>query len=97
MIKLHITMTRKSYGKKSQFTIFNEETKTFQDIKSAKQWIKEEYGKRKRAPMYIDTKNGVKKVGYVIGFHNADWSHSPVEKWIQQDWISFNSETPVYL
>ena len=97
MIKLHITMTGKSYSPKSTFSIFNEETQTFPDIQSAKTWIRETYGKAKRVPMYVDTKNGTKKVGYVIGFHNADWAHNPVEKWIQRDWISFKSETTIYL
>ena len=60
-------------------------------MKEAKDWLKDNYGKAKRVPMYVDTKDGkTKKVGYVIGFRNADYSHSPVYKWIQQDWVSFN-------
>jgi hypothetical protein len=41
--------------------------------------------------MYIDGKDGKpQKIGYVIGFRNADLSHYPVNKWIQRDWIEFN-------
>ena len=90
MIQLHITMTGKSFSPKSTFSCFGEDTKSFTDMKTAKQWLKEHYGKAKRVPMYCDRKDGkTEKVGYVIGFRNADYSHSPVDKWIQQDWISF--------
>lgn len=97
MIKVQITITGKSYSPKDSWRIIGEETKTFPDIKSAKDWIKENYGNSKRSPMYIDTKEGVKKVGYVIGFRNSDISHLPVDKWLQQDWISFYDEKPIYL
>ena len=55
----------------------------------ARAWLNDRYGKSKRAPMYIDTPSGAKRVGYVIGFRAADWSHAPVEKWLQQDWVEF--------
>jgi len=97
MIKMQITITSKSYSPKDQYRIFHKEERSFPDMKAAKNWIKENYGKSKRSPMFIDTKDGVKKVGYVIGFRNDDISHFPVEKWLQQDWISFFDEKPIYL
>ena len=97
MIRAHITMTGKSYSPKAKFSCFHEEEKTFEDMKEAMAWIKENYGKAKRVPMYQDTKSGgTKKVGYVIGFRNADMSHYPADKWIQQDWISFYECKPIY-
>jgi hypothetical protein len=90
MIELQITMTGKGYGKKDEWRSFNQQKKRFATLEEAHIWIKETYGKAKRVPMYVDTKTGVaRKVGYVIGFRNADLSHYPVEKWIQQDWIEF--------
>ena len=90
MIELYITMTGKSFSPKDKFTIFGDDKKRFEDMAKAKAWIKEFYGNKKRSPIYVDTKDGqTKKVGYVIGFRNADWSHAPVQHWIQQDWIEF--------
>ncbi len=90
MIQLMIVKTGKGYSKKDKWQRFDEETKYFGSMQEAKDWIKETYRKAKRTPMYVDLKDGgSKKVGYVIGFRNADWSHAPVEHWIQQDWIEF--------
>jgi hypothetical protein len=90
MIQLKIVKTGKGYGKNEKWSRFDDELKTFASIKDAKDWIKETYGRSKRAPMFIDTKDGQsKKIGYVIGFRNADLSHYPVNHWIQQDWIEF--------
>lgn len=97
MILAHITMTGKGFNPKDTFSIFGNDTKRFSDMKSAMGWIKETYGKSKRNPMYVDTPEGKKKVGYVIGFRNEDLSHSPVKKWIQQDWISFEETKRIYL
>lgn len=90
MIRLDITMTGKSYSPKSNWQTLGHDHKTFSDKADAMAWIKENYGKAKRVPMYVDTKKGkTLKVGYVIGFRASDWSHNPVEKWLQQDWIVF--------
>lgn len=91
MIQINIVMTGKGYSPKDKFRGMGERTEYFGDMKEAREFIKETYGKCKRVPMYVDTKEGkTKKIGYVFGFHNEDVSHSPVEKWIQQDWVSFN-------
>lgn len=88
MIEVRITMTGKSYSPTDNWRIFANDTKYFGNMKAAMQWIRDTYGKRKRSPIYSDSK-GVIKTGYVIGFHSGDWSHAPVEKWLQQDWIEF--------
>jgi hypothetical protein len=28
--------------------------------------------------------------GYVFEFEDADYSHAPIEKWIQRDWVTVN-------
>ena len=91
MIQLEITKTARGYSKKETFRIFDNQNKIFSDMQSARKWICDQYGKAKRSPMYIDGKDGKpQKIGYVIGFRNADLSHYPVDKWIQRDWITFN-------
>ena len=97
MIQLFIVKTCKGYAPKDQWQRFDDEIKNFASLKDAKEWIKETYGKSKRVPMYIATKDGQsKKIGYVIGFRNADWSHAPVEKWLQQDWIEFREVVTIH-
>jgi len=97
MIELHIEKTGKGYGRNDRWVCFDLERKPFPSLKEAKVWLKETYGKAKRSPLYIDTPEGTKKVGWVIGFRNGDLSHSPVQKWIQQDWITVTEIRPVFL
>jgi hypothetical protein len=89
MIQVKITQTGKSYNPKDQYETFGHDTKTFNNLQEANKWLNETYGKSKRQRMYADSKQGANHIGYVIGFHNADWSHAPVNKWLQQDWIEF--------
>lgn len=90
MIELHITCTSKGYAPSERWTQFDRQRKAFADMKAAMAWIKENYGNAKRRAMYRDRDNAKPmKCGYVIGFRNADWSHVPVSKWLQQDWIEF--------
>ena len=92
MIQLQITMTGRGYGKNDEYRRFGEATKYFADIEAAREWLKEQYGKCKRGKIYRDRKDGTSyQVGYIYSFNNADWSHSPVDKWRQQDWVSFQS------
>lgn len=89
MIQLNVTMTGKGYSPKDGFRCFDKRVFHFKDMGAAREYLKETYGKAKRSPMYLDTKEGTKKVGYIFGFRNADLSHYPVEKWIQNDWVEF--------
>lgn len=86
-VQLYIISTGKGYAPKSEWQGMNDETKTFANIKEAQAYLKERYGKAKRAPMYVDVNGKSKQIGWVIGFRNADWSHHPVDKWIQRDWV----------
>ena len=98
MYQLQIDKTGKGYGKNDKFSRFDHETIRFSDINQVKEYIKETYGKSKRQPMYKDGKDGkAVKCGIIIGFHNSDYSHSPVNKWIQQDWITLEKIEQVNL
>ena len=70
------------------FSIFDDKTKIFDSADEAKAWLQEQYGncdKVRRMQMYV---GDGKPCGYIFEYENADWSHYPVEKWVQQDWIS---------
>jgi hypothetical protein len=76
MINLHITRTSKGFNSKDDYSIFDDEVKTFDNLADAKSWLEEEYGTHKRSYMYEDDKDGnTKRIGYIYG--------------LQQDWISF--------
>jgi len=91
MFEVNITMTGKGYHPSSEWQQFGHDRKTFSDLMQVNQWLDEAYGRSKRVPMYVDTKEGKSiRCGYVIGFRNADVSHYPVDKWIQQDWIQIS-------
>ena len=90
MITLHITETGKGYHPSSEWQLLHEYERGFDTREQAEAWIAETYGKSKRAKMYTERKGQPDIVcGYVIGFRNADLSHYPVDKWLQQDWIQF--------
>lgn len=97
MIQVIITMTGKSYNSADEYRIFDNETLTFADKADANKALAERYGKswRQRKKMYIDSKDGELHCGYIVGFPNADLSHAPVKKWLQQDWIEFCEVTPI--
>ena len=88
MIRLHITSTAKGYSPKDHWRRFDERDEFFPDIKSARAWLKEQYGKCRRHKMYCEP-NG-DHIGYIFGFRNTDYSHHTIERWLQQDWVSFH-------
>jgi hypothetical protein len=97
MIQLNITKTGKPFGSKEKYQIFDQEQQNFTSIQEAKAWVKETYGKSKQSKMFVDREGKATHTGYVIGFKNADWSHSPVNNWLQQDWIEFFKVEPIDL
>jgi len=72
-----------------EFSVFDDKTKIFGTADEARKWLKEQYGNCRipirRMQMYHG--DGI-PCGYIFEYENADWSHSPVEKWIQRDWVS---------
>jgi hypothetical protein len=106
MIQLKITLTGKSFKKNDKYETFATETINFLSLRDAKDFLKAKYGNVKRVPMYRDitgakpTKekpNWCSKVGYIYCFRNADYSHSPIEVWLQQDWVEFYELQPMEL
>jgi len=90
MISLLITETAKGCGSKEKWVGIGEFERKFNSIKKAKEWLKEYYGKCKRSKMYMDKEDGNHfHCGYIYHFHNDDISHVPVEKWIQNDRVTF--------
>ncbi len=73
---------------KEDWSTFDNISKVFDSIEKVKNWLKEQYKNCKKIPIYRDrTKNEPVKVGHIFCFKNADWSHSPVQKWYQRDWV----------
>ena len=90
MIELNITKASKKIASKEDYTHFDQLKKRFDNLKEAKKWLKETYGKCKKEKMYVDLKSGRSRhIGYIYSFRNADMSHYPVSKWLQQDWVDF--------
>lgn len=98
-IELLITKTSK-VSPKSEFEIFDQERKTFDTMKEANEWLKEQYGKSRRQPMYVDdSTNQAKKVGFIIGFRNKEYDRD-AGKWFtynEQDWVEFRKSSPLEL
>jgi hypothetical protein len=71
------------------FSVFDERTKIFGSSEEVKNWLKQKYDdcriKVRRMQMYYGDST---LCGYIYEYENADWSHSPVERWVQQDWIT---------
>lgn len=96
-IELHITMTVKSYSPRAKWAGIGHQREVFTNRTAADTWIDEQYGTSKRTPMYRDVDGKSIQCGVIIGFRNADWSHAPVEKWLQQDWIEYRESRPLAL
>ena len=89
-VELHISYTQKGYHPSEEWTIVHDDSKTFEDMDEAEEFLKERYGTCKRVRMFCDKKNGPPvKCGRIYCYRDADWSHSPVAHWLAQDWVSF--------
>lgn len=101
MYQVHITMTAKSYGSREGYSIFGEETHPFGTLADAKAFLTARYGTCKRVPILRDLPTLLEgtayKSGFIGCFHNADWSHAPVDRWLQRDWCEIFKVTPVNL
>jgi len=99
-------MTSKSFSPRDEWRIFADDSFWAADIEDAKAKLQERYGKsawQHKKPMFLDTKASPDDPGYsktiqcgwIVGFRNADYSHAPVERWLQQDWIALNQEKAI--
>ncbi len=85
-----ITKTGKTYGH-GEYNIFDQHTETLATLKEAMDYLKEKYGNCKRVKLYRDDPSSEPyQSGWIYCFNNSDMSHSPVEKWHQQDWVEVN-------
>jgi hypothetical protein len=90
VIRIVIVQVSKGYGPKDKWQGMNQESRTFADLDAAMAYLKDRYGNCKRTPMFRETSPETEtQIGYVYHFHNADWSHAPVVKWLQQDRVEF--------
>jgi len=98
MIQLRITTTTKGYHPSAEWQGSGERTETFIDIESALAYLKEQYCNCSREKIFIDRKDGTSAhCGWIYGFRTADWSHLPVEHWLQRDWVAFYRVEPIEL
>lgn len=97
MIVLQIVKTAKDYNPKALWYRYADDQKTFETLQSAKQWIKDTYGKSKRSVMYQDTKDKSIKIGYIIGFRNEEYENGKWRSFLEQHWISFHKMEAVQI
>jgi hypothetical protein len=96
MIQIEIVPTARNSSKENWTRMSDTERKNFEDLKTCKAYLKNRYGKCKRYPVFIDKENSeALKYGYVFSFRNADYSHAPIQKWFQQDWVTFFELKPL--
>lgn len=71
--------------KTNTFYEFDRIVKEFEFPSEATAWLKSHYEgvKFNRGVMWDE----MERAGYMYEFENADWSHAPVEKWLQRDFV----------
>jgi len=87
---VRITETGKTPWKQDDFQVFNWEHLSFATLQEAKDALQARYSRTARShrrKVYRETEAGPEHTGYIYRFRNADFSHSPVEWWIQEDWV----------
>ena len=98
MFELHTTQTGRGFSKGEHYSTFDTRREVFNTMREVYAYLRSVYGKSRRQPMYIDRKDGTTiKCGWVIGFRNADYSHAPIQHWLQQDWIELRESNTVSL
>ena len=91
-IKAIITPTVKGYHHSSTWSRYPDTVLfTASDLHEARTKLVEHYGKawKGKRPTYIDTKQGTKRSGWVVGFRV---DNGPGERYLQQDWVSLVDE-----
>lgn len=97
MIQLSISMTSRGFSKNDRWQTYNEETKTFENMKAAKDWLKETYKGHKRVPMYHDLPGGkAEKCGWIYSFKNYQYRNGGERvHFIEQHWVGFYLLQPI--
>lgn len=90
MIELSISRSSKGYNGES-YGIYDKQKLVFEDIKQAKDYLANEYGKCKRVAMYNDNftdKDGnPKRCGYIYSYRNTEYGTG--KGYIEEHWIAF--------
>ena len=87
-VEAYITKQSRPAGNQNNYYTYDKQTKQFKDMKEFKVWLKDEYGKCKRQPMYRDMKDGESvKVGYVIGFKTKEYENGKYRTYYESHWI----------
>ena len=93
MYEVVITKTCKElFAPASEWRTYSTDEMSFNTLDELKEYLAETYGKCKRQKMYRDPAG--EHAGYIYCFVDADYSHSPVEKWNEQDWVSVYYSQP---
>jgi len=97
-IVIDITETMKSYDPKDKYKVISRYDEKFTSLHQALKWLKDKYENCSRSKMYYDQNEHYSyHTGYIYGYRNADYSHSPIVKWLQQDWVSIYELKPINL
>ena len=81
-----------------QYEVFDTEKKEFPNVKEARKYVRELYGKKRGQPMFVDNASGHPvEVGKIYGFQNRDISHpydddGKPNKWFEQDWVEIRKK-----
>lgn len=51
-----------------EYSVYDEEEIKFSDLHETREFLVEQYAGKKSRPLYIDTRRGDEKVGYMYGF-----------------------------
>ena len=83
---------------KDNASIFNIDKNIFGALEEVRDSIIARYGKvpkkRESNKIYIDTKEGLKEIGFLHSFWNRDISHNS-KNWYQTDWVEINEITAI--
>lgn len=97
-------MTGKTVGSKDDFSVFNQDRRTFASLDEVKKYLNEQYGDKTKEKIYRDGNDGeAVHVGYIYRLGIVrDYSHAESDDnkpWYQQDWVEVSEikATPIVI
>jgi hypothetical protein len=96
MIEITITRTSKGYNEPAnQYQTYDVESKRFDSLKEAKDYVKEQYYYSKtKYPIFRDGKDGKpKKIGYIYAYKGDGDRRYNEPNYLCQDWVSYRKVT----
>jgi hypothetical protein len=70
--KAIINYQHRHFGKDQDWETYDRQERIFSNLTLVKEWIKETYKNKRSQPMYVDTKDGAKKVGWIFSSRELD-------------------------